>query len=248
VGVAVAAVGISPVSANAETVPPDLGGEVLYASGLTWFNDPDAVVTTSYHCDENGGSVTFSASGTATGPYPGTFTEDMTVTVGPDTSTGQRQIVSVNATFTIDSAVADVSGSKTLDPSIQPASGLNFGSCYNPPTGDPSVWFTESFEAHSPQLRYTAFIRTSDATYVDSGTANLFFVTFYIVPGSIAVDEQEGLYSDGFEQDFRTDGNAPVLAAPTDTAQCKNDGWRALGFRNQGQCVSHVASEQRGGG
>lgn len=28
--------------------------------------------------------------------------------------------------------------------------------------------------------------------------------------------------------------------------QCKNGGWRALGFRNQGECVSYFARQQRG--
>ena len=36
--------------------------------------------------------------------------------------------------------------------------------------------------------------------------------------------------------------------APTSKDQCKNGGWRNFGFRNQGQCVSFVASGERSGG
>jgi len=245
-GVLGAGLALNPIAASAETVPPDLGGELFYASGNTWLDDPDAVVTTSYHCDDNGGRVTFSASGTATGPYPGPFAETMTVTIGAATSNGQRQILSIDATFTIDSAVGDVSGTKTLDTTIQPGrfDTYNYGAC----SDDETLWFTDEFHVLTPQVRYSAFIRTADATYSDSGTASLFFSTFYIRPGSQAADDQEGLTSDGFEQSFRPDEEAPVLVAPTDTAQCKDDGWRALGFRNQGACVSYVASQQRAGG
>lgn len=44
---------------------------------------------------------------------------------------------------------------------------------------------------------------------------------------------------------------AVVGAAPTSADQCKNEGWRRFTnprFRNQGDCVSYVASEGRAGG
>lgn len=48
-----------------------------------------------------------------------------------------------------------------------------------------------------------------------------------------------------------TDGEQTVLVrnvvvnGPTDASQCKNGGWQALGFKNQGQCVSSVASKNK---
>jgi len=37
----------------------------------------------------------------------------------------------------------------------------------------------------------------------------------------------------------------PPPATPTDKAQCKKDGFAAYGFKNQGQCVSFIASRGR---
>lgn len=42
-----------------------------------------------------------------------------------------------------------------------------------------------------------------------------------------------------------------IGGAPTSTEDCKNDGWRTFTnprFKNQGDCVSYVASEGRAGG
>jgi hypothetical protein len=30
---------------------------------------------------------------------------------------------------------------------------------------------------------------------------------------------------------------------PTDKAQCKNDGWRSYAFKNEGDCVSFIATD-----
>src|SRR5207237_7398906 len=90
-------------AATAQLPPPTLTGEHLFAA-------PD--VTTN--CNPNGTStVTFSASGVATGPYPGTFTEVGTATIGPQTQTpGQGQsigtLLTFDAVFTIQSPVGDV--------------------------------------------------------------------------------------------------------------------------------------------
>jgi hypothetical protein len=44
---------------------------------------------------------------------------------------------------------------------------------------------------------------------------------------------------------------AVVGAAPTSADQCRNEGWRRFTnprFKNQGDCVSYVASQGRAGG
>lgn len=38
----------------------------------------------------------------------------------------------------------------------------------------------------------------------------------------------------------------PPGERPANKDQCKNDGWRGFGFKNQGQCVSAVASQSQG--
>lgn len=47
-------------------------------------------------------------------------------------------------------------------------------------------------------------------------------------------------YFFGTQQNTRPDENAP-----TSKEQCKNEGWRDLGYRNQGQCVSAIVSQRR---
>lgn len=109
--------------ASALVTPPTLTGEALSAA-------PD--ITTN--CNPNGTStVTFSAVGVATGPYPGTFTEVGTATIGPQTlsssggsSTGT--LLTFDGVFAIQSSVGNVTGTKTLafpvtDPSFQVAIG-----------------------------------------------------------------------------------------------------------------------------
>src|SRR5207244_8774116 len=112
-------------AARAEVPPPTLTGEELIAA-------PD--VTTN--CNPNGTStVTFRASGVATGPYPGTFSEAGTATIGPQTlSPGGGQsigtLLTFAALFTIQSAVGDVAGAKRLAfPVTNPATEVAIGQC-----------------------------------------------------------------------------------------------------------------------
>ena len=98
----------------AAAVPASLAGES--------FNGQYSPGFISGQCNPAGNStLSFTATGTATGPYPGTFSETMTVTVGPQTvgttglGFGTGQLVNAHAEFTIDSANGHVSGSKDLD-------------------------------------------------------------------------------------------------------------------------------------
>ena len=227
--------GVSVASAQTAT-PPDLAGENFFASGTTFETDPEAVVTTAYRCDENGASATFTATGPATGPYPGTFTEEMTVTLGPG-SVGTRAIVGVEATFSIDSPVAQVSGTKSLDPTIVPG---RFDTVEGGCVADSGSWFVRALHAITPQLAYAALITTSDGTFADFGTATLFYTTMLVVEGP-----QTGMTVDGFEETFRSDGVGPVLALPTDVDQCKDGGYARFGFKNQGECVRFVVTGKR---
>src|SRR5688572_20498479 len=78
-------------------------------------------VTLTLDCDPSRVStISFSASGTATGPYPGTFTAQGTVTIGAQTLPGPRPgtvagpLLSLRETFTIDSPLGTVRGVKKL--------------------------------------------------------------------------------------------------------------------------------------
>jgi hypothetical protein len=39
--------------------------------------------------------------------------------------------------------------------------------------------------------------------------------------------------------------NQDRRVAPTETSDCKKGGWRSFGFKNQGECVSHITSHRK---
>jgi hypothetical protein len=100
--------------ATAAPAVPSLEGETLTATGQL-FNRAAT-------CDPGGSStIAFSWSGFASGPYPGTFTEDGVVTIGPQTGFGAGrfgfalgQVTQFDAEFTIVSPLGTVTGSKHL--------------------------------------------------------------------------------------------------------------------------------------
>lgn len=121
-----------------------------------------STVATSYEgevdCDPAGiSTLTASATGTASGPYPGTFEETVTVTVGGG------QVLSVSAGFTILSGDTRIEGTKEL------ASPSGSGGCQRTVTG--SIC-TEIFFA-STLLTYSATIVGPTGTSTENGTATL---------------------------------------------------------------------------
>lgn len=103
------------IVAAAHAAGPSLEGEDLTA--------PSATFTSTYSCNTAGTStVSWTAQGVATGPYPGTFTASGTLTIGPQTlpgnipGTGAGPIGSFEETFTIQSGTTMITGSKTLNP------------------------------------------------------------------------------------------------------------------------------------
>jgi hypothetical protein len=130
--------------------PATLAGETLTASdsGSSYF-----VPGSCY----SGGPMTssFSFTGTAAGPYPGTFTETgtMTYTLGP-VPDGQMiasgTVTQFSAKFTITSSAGKVTGTRTLDPTVATSRGAR---CYESGGGT-------SYETDPLPTRYTARITT----------------------------------------------------------------------------------------
>jgi hypothetical protein len=89
-------------AAFAQDVPPPLGGESFHQ---------DLPTITSVDCREIT-SFTYLATGTATGPYPGTFTE-----------TGAVTFNQLSASFTIDSPIGRVTGTTSGNVGVSCASG-----------------------------------------------------------------------------------------------------------------------------
>jgi hypothetical protein len=117
------------------------------------------------------------------------------------------------ATFTIVSGDITVTGSKQ-------GSGLA-GSCYNLP----GVVFT--FDVFGT-TSYQATIRTPTGAYTDSGNASgdLFQDINSATRRAYSIFDENFLQSNGLK--------------PTTKDQCKDGGWAALGFSNQGQCIKYV--------
>lgn len=120
VGALAAVLGLAAIQAagaTGESNDPGTGTRTLAGEEFL-AND----VAMTFRCDDPNqqSTVQFSASGPATGPYPGTFTAQGTVTIAPQTIAGPRlgtvagALLSLNETFTINSPLGTVAGHKTL--------------------------------------------------------------------------------------------------------------------------------------
>ena len=107
-------------------------------------------------------ATTFSASGAASGPYVGTFTETGSFNGAP----------SVSATFSITSGTAPVTGSK----SGPPLAGGSFGCGSN-----------GAASAFVPQERYSATIHTANANFHDEGVTRV--IASITASGAVALTE-----------------------------------------------------------
>ncbi len=93
--------GLGALGAQAAT-PSSLAGETFTSQRVKGS-------TLTGACDDEGGNFSFSVSGTATGPFPGTFTESGTFTAHAD-----GFLIDFSSTFTITSTSGTVTGTKRL--------------------------------------------------------------------------------------------------------------------------------------
>jgi hypothetical protein len=137
-------------------------------------------------------SYSFDFSGVARGPYPGTFTEHIDVTIGPpgpplpigpfpggflpgpnpSQFLGAGQLLSFSATFDIDSPNGDVSGTKTLS-AVVPADATHAGVCAEF-TDMPSQFGLVSGvykDVRAFDLAYEATLGTPAGSFTDRGTS-----------------------------------------------------------------------------
>lgn len=241
--VMVAAIAVAAVVSQVPTasaapllVPPDtLTGEVFLACSTNLFfgggygcaGAPTGSTTTTRECDQIGEDrFSFTASGVAFGPYPGTFSETGVVTISRDINAGLQTIVSFESTFTIDSSAGDVTGTKRL--ALNSPGGL----CHNIAPFFAGIAFAE--------LSYSATITTADGRYRDQGTASA--TVFHAAQGSAS--NPQILW--GFNEVFTSGLLATIPALPVEKQECKDAGWESFGvFRNQGDCVSFITTAGR---
>lgn len=175
VACATIAIGVHP--AQATPTGPTLEGEQLLAD----LSLPATAIETSgtSECDVDATStVHFTASGIATGPFPGTFTASGTLTIGPQTPPGTTSsllvgsILSFEEHFTIRSGETTVTGTKTVYHG--PLLGGEAGTCQELPPGvEPHLVGGSGAKVMSAHAitQYEATISGPLGTYTDSGLA-----------------------------------------------------------------------------
>jgi hypothetical protein len=185
-------------AAGGQTLSPSLTGEFLSSTTVATITDFD--------CDDTGGSLSFSAAGIAAGPYPGTFTETGTVTLGPRDipipgMPGQfvAPILSFEAEFTITSVLGTVMGSKTMTA----PSDANVGFCTPSLGGDPNM-----AQIIASVLRYEATL-PDGSTDQGSSFANFNASSEPPAPAPPQLEFREGFTSD--------EAILVVLTPPTET-------------------------------
>ena len=169
---------LSAAPASAQPLPSDLTGETLQATSAP---------TVTISCNPTGtSSGTFSVTGTAVGPYPGTFTESGSFSFGPlggvnvppqgPEFTSFGQMTTFNANFTITSGTTRITGTKVLGLFISPAGGavgltFTFGSCsdVNLPAGSTTVVDVAA------NTTYQATINEPAGQFADNGGAEVSF-------------------------------------------------------------------------
>jgi hypothetical protein len=172
-------------------------------------------------------TVSYTATGPATGPYPGTYRETGVATLERVTPINAAiPLVAFTAQFTIDSPVGRVTGTKQLDPTMHHSGICNIVT----PAGYPVGIY--QFVAYA--VSYTAGITTATGTCTTQGSS---FV-------NVHAQDAPGHPDDAHRFDEYFDSGTPVCATgPTSKQQCKKGGWRQFknpSFKNQGQCVKFV--------
>ena len=172
---ATALVGATDSGATDQPAPPSLASENMGGTPVTF----------SESCNPDGTStISFSSSGMAFGPYPGTYSESGTITIGPDIATDANPPIfegvplSVDVTFRIDAVNATITGTKSLFVGVPGTVGL--GTCKNiSDSADFGTYFcntgTASGRVVNAHLRalYSATIVTGTGAFRDSGNGTL---------------------------------------------------------------------------
>jgi hypothetical protein len=216
VAIVTAALTAPAALAAAPAQPSSLTGEHLAATFAT------GAPAVTAQCDPAGVStISTSFSGTAGGPFPGTFTAALTVKIGPQSGApgpsgfATGPLLEYREVFRIDSAAGTVYGAKTLLPNAG-----NVGTCREfrgeQPAGSPFPFVNLNgflYEVSAPSLLYGAFVSAGRRTTTDQGTAGSVLSDSYATccPNETGVDLVVNLSSGSFSEDF---ASAPISLKP----------------------------------
>src|SRR4051812_1384023 len=187
IAAALAATGsLGTASSAGATFPPSLAGQRMYVFQYYGDNPPpvNGPISWTAACSATqyrAGTIHFRATGalqldSSGSPfYPGTFREEGMMVMAPqDRVTEEQHLVSYSSTFTIDSPVAQVSGTIEL---ASPDPSMTDGICNTPGQSNAGGY-----------LAYHATITTATATCTDDGISE--FGSYF------------GTTGDGFDHDF----------------------------------------------
>lgn len=215
--VTIAVLALNVPAASAQVPPPTLTGETFLGGLFT--TEPSSLVT-SASCNPTGTSTfTYQATGPAAGPYVGTYTETGTVTIGPQVNGGSPPtgvVTSWTASFTISSAIGNVTGSKSLPPDAPPVVGI----C----TEGSDVFIAQRSAATGVDniLEYTATITAPDGTqYTDHGHSAASVNDFPTEPSF-----------DNFFEQFASDQATTTPVCDEDNQGNQNQGGNGQGCQN----------------
>jgi hypothetical protein len=184
-----------------------------------------ATVNTTATCRPAGNSrVQFTASGTATGPFPGTFIARGSYTIGPQTLTGGSDSNNLNVgplqsfkeSFAIASPSGTIFGTKKLAPTpatfTSTGGPVNTGACtsFSDATLSQVTHADGTLAEAQPYSAYTAKISTPSGNFADAGAS------FVIIDQQRVASSSIGPFTAGeFFEDF-FDGSS-VARHPKDT-------------------------------
>lgn len=193
---------------------PGLEGEYLSAG----HHLGTSVSTADRTCDPNGQSgITFSASGVAAGPYPGRFTEQGWIVIGPQTTpsgptTVDGPVREFHSRFEIASATGDVVGVKRYS-SARPDAVFGSSATYGTCRPANALVGRDFFQVAVTGVEYDAVIRTALGTFRDRGLA---FASLENQDDDPSPPSQPDLRS--FDETFLSDA---AVAVPFKRKDCK---------------------------
>jgi hypothetical protein len=213
IGALVAGTALATGGGGSSPATTTLQGENLVApfTGLTVITD----------CNQLGNStVSYHAEGAATGPYPGTFVADGTITIGPQTAparpptidsegTFMGPILTLTETFPILSGTTTITGSKQL---TSPITGEQERATCQNLTFFGGVLGTGRIVEVEAATTYEATINEPAGTFTDSGRATP-VLTLVEITGSCPAGPFCSSNSGNFDQLFTLSDQA---AAPCD--------------------------------
>jgi hypothetical protein len=161
---ATAALTASPAR-SANPAAPNLTGEMFNTNNYFFQGGV-------FNCNPDGNTTfTLVLNGVATGPYPGTFSETATVTIGPQPPGLAGPVTQFDASFAVDSPTGMVRGTKRLETVTSPAAGQ----CTNNPTVPNPVCPPIAAEIFALDATYDATIDSATGTSTDRGISHVSF-------------------------------------------------------------------------